>query len=239
MNRKQRLFPAALVLAALFFWAWPAIAPAQENGDGIVDSPFEDLDDASSMYQDDADLGGEGPTEWLDADNQEYDYDQYDGGYDTDEPDQDDWFFDHYRSGRFLNRQPPGTRPQEQGSARSGPPTLRLSGKVLRSKTVELVDGGKQHVVAQVRSNRGRRRIVDLGQADRLKDLAIEPGARISVQGRPVLAGDRPILRADRIEASGQVVRQPYVRPRTFARPPQPESREAIRPSDPGWGRWH
>jgi hypothetical protein len=70
-----------------------------------------------------------------------------------------------------------------------------VSGKILRTKRVDLKNTRQQHLVALVQTDQGKRRIVDLGRAQDLAKLDLGRGDRISVRGGTLPAsGDVPVV---------------------------------------------
>jgi hypothetical protein len=96
---------------------------------------------------------------------------------------------------------------QQQSQWQQRGSTQQVTGEVVSVKRVELQNDRQRHVLLLIENERGQRRIVDAGPANRLQRLSIQSGDEITAQGRMLRTRDGvPVLNARWIEASGQRV---------------------------------
>jgi hypothetical protein len=77
-----------------------------------------------------------------------------------------------------------------------------VRGWIVRTKTVEVRGAGQHNVVAMLATDRGSERlIVDLGPAEHLRAVPVQPGQRLAAEGVVKRLGDRQVLVATRLLA--------------------------------------
>ena len=132
-----------------------------------------------------------------------YDYDD-DGTYDayfayTDTNDDgiyDD--FDYYSFGDVSAKdQQSSQKSQSRESKRR-----QVSGAIASTKRVSVRD--TQHLIATVEQENGRRIVVDLGPANKLNNIDLQQGDRLSARGPAILVGDKRIMLAQQVQVNGQ-----------------------------------
>jgi len=87
---------------------------------------------------------------------------------------------------------------------RSGELTIR--GNVRRVRLVDVRGSDEQRLVALLETVSGRHLVIDLGNADRLRDrgIRLENGDGVTARGDLVRVGDYWVLMADRVRADGR-----------------------------------
>jgi hypothetical protein len=83
---------------------------------------------------------------------------------------------------------------------------MRVSGVILRTKNVQLPGMSDQIVFATVRTDQGRRCVVNLGPLEELENLQLHRGERISVLGPTMQIGNQRLILAQRLRAQGETV---------------------------------
>ncbi|HRX84693.1 MAG TPA: hypothetical protein P5572_06695, partial [Phycisphaerae bacterium] len=97
-----------------------------------------------------------------------------------------------YAQGNWRGRQYEGNARRDDSVGRD------LSGEIVSTQTTDYF--GNRHTIAKIRSDSGREYVVDLGPEDRLTDLKLKTGERVSVNGR------RGMLTAGQVSANDQTV---------------------------------
>ncbi len=93
----------------------------------------------------------------------------------------------------------------QSSSERSGD-WQKITGTVKKAKPVGLRNKDQDNLLVQLETDKGRRKVVDLGDAKRL-EMDIKNGDRITAWGQPMRFGDKDVFVARKLEAHGQKVR--------------------------------
>lgn len=102
--------------------------------------------------------------------------------------------------------QPSGMQDQrsvQRGDER-GSQWRQISGTIKKTKEVEVRGQDQDHLVVQLQRSRGGKAIVDLGNAEKLEDLDLQKGDRLTAWGRTVNIGDKRVFMAHKIEANNE-----------------------------------
>ena len=84
----------------------------------------------------------------------------------------------------------------------------QVRGRIQAVKSVEVRGMEQPNVVALIRTRKGNQQlVVDLGPRNRLRNLSLERGDQISVEGKLARVQDRSILVADRARIQGRTIR--------------------------------
>jgi hypothetical protein len=95
---------------------------------------------------------------------------------------------------------------QEDQQSRRSSDWQKISGTVKRAKTVGLQGRDQENLVVQLETDRGRKKIVDLGNVEHLEDLDIQKGDRITAWGRTIDIGDKQVFMAHKLKANDETV---------------------------------
>jgi hypothetical protein len=99
---------------------------------------------------------------------------------------------------RTRTDQPSGVHEQRSGDWR------QISGTIKQIKEVEVRGQDQDNLVVQLQTERGRKTVVDLGNAEKIEDLDLQKGDRLSAWGRTVNIGDKRVFMAHKIEANNE-----------------------------------
>jgi hypothetical protein len=136
-----------------------------------------------------------------------YDYD-HDGTYDA-YGSYGDWDGDgSYEDNDYYIFNNTGTAKQQQAARTNMPKDSRqqsVSGKVEKSKTVQ-VRGGQKHQVVAIQREQGASVLADLGRVDGSTTIRPKTGDQISVKGPKVQVGKHGIIMARSVESSGKTM---------------------------------
>lgn len=99
-------------------------------------------------------------------------------------------------------------RDQGQESSGQGDPSSdwkKITGTVKKTKHVGLRNSDQENLLVQLKTSQGRR-IVDLGNAEKLEDVGIQKGDHISVWGKVKTIGDREVFMARKLKVNGEKI---------------------------------
>lgn len=94
---------------------------------------------------------------------------------------------------------------QEEPQSRGTSDMKKIAGTITRTKNVGIRGQERENLVVQVDTKRGKR-IVDLGDAEKLEDLDLDKGDKITAWGRSVDIGDKRVLMAHRLKAGDETI---------------------------------
>lgn len=94
----------------------------------------------------------------------------------------------------------------EQARRQRRPLRGQVTGEVVKTKRVSVRGSDRQHLIVLLKTDRGHRVPVDLGDVNRLRQRPQE-GDRVRVGGRVVQIGDRRVLIGEQLGAGGRMVR--------------------------------
>ena len=81
-----------------------------------------------------------------------------------------------------------------------------ISGTIKKTKEVEVRGQDQDNLVVQLRTDRGERAVVDLGNVEHIEDLELQKGDYLTAWGRTVNIGDKRVFMAHKIEANDETV---------------------------------
>ena len=99
---------------------------------------------------------------------------------------------------------------QQDGRSRGGKATAdarkkdMVKGKIMKLKTLNIVNSNRQHVIAKVNTDRGSIANVDLGPKEDLDKLDLQQGSQIKIFGVEGTIDRNGFLMADRLQVNGQ-----------------------------------
>lgn len=99
--------------------------------------------------------------------------------------------------------QGPSQRPMHRQRYQQGQAKI-TSGEVVGLKSVRLRGTNQTNLVARIRTPDGRQQLVDLGPRSDARDLDLELGDRLRVQGTQAMVRGRPILIARQARSDGR-----------------------------------
>lgn len=79
-------------------------------------------------------------------------------------------------------------------------------GEVTSVRTFHIPEDGKEHLLARVDLESGRRIVVDLGPEENLRNVRIDEGEMITFTGTPSRINNRPVIAANELRAGGRTV---------------------------------
>ena len=94
----------------------------------------------------------------------------------------------------------------DQRSSQRGEQWKHISGTIRKTKEVEVRGQDHDNLVVQLKTNRGDRMIVDLGNVERIEDLDLQRGDHLTAWGRTVNIGDKRVFMAHKIWAYDEMV---------------------------------
>jgi sporulation protein YlmC with PRC-barrel domain len=97
-----------------------------------------------------------------------------------------------------------------------GGQSRQLTGRVMRTKQVDIRGTDFTNQVVLLQTEQGRQIVADLGPMTNLRGFRLKPGAEIEVRGQPARIGDQLVLMADQVSAGGKTV--------SVRRPDQPSA---------------
>jgi hypothetical protein len=98
---------------------------------------------------------------------------------------------------------PPDHQPQMQQDL----DMQKIMGTVKKTKKVETQGGDQEHLVVQLKLQEAESMIVaDLGDVEKLKDMDIQVGNRITAWGRSVNVGDKSVFMVHRLQTNDGMI---------------------------------
>ena len=110
-------------------------------------------------------------------------------------------------AGRSQRSRDGGQRQSSRGRA-----LQQVSGEILRLKRIPIRNTNIQHTAVLLKTNDGKRRVVDLGPTQNLRQLDLREGDQVSVRGGIVRIGDSRIFFARQVRSDGETVNVTYRR---------------------------
>ena len=104
------------------------------------------------------------------------------------------------------------SRDGSQRQSSRGRGLQQVSGEILRLKRIPLRNTNIQHTAVLLKTNDGKRRVVDLGPTQNLRQLDLQEGDQVSVRGGIVRIGDSRIFFARQVRSDGETVNVTYRR---------------------------
>jgi predicted small integral membrane protein len=94
----------------------------------------------------------------------------------------------------------------DQRSSQRGEQWKHISGTIKKTKEVEVRGQDQDNLVVQLKTNRGDRMIVDLGNVEHIEDLDLQKGDHLTAWGRTVTIGGKRVFMAHKIRANDETV---------------------------------
>ncbi|MAT16688.1 MAG: hypothetical protein CMJ46_15620 [Planctomyces sp.] len=81
------------------------------------------------------------------------------------------------------------------------------SGEIIRTKKVNVRGQGREHLVVLMETQKGERRVADLGPVKQFKNIELKSGDQITVTGDVVNVGESQVIAARKVEVDERTVR--------------------------------
>jgi len=121
--------------------------------------------------------------------------------------------------------------PKQKDARQQADQQRRIQGQIVKEKEVKIRNTDRRNKVVLLKTQGDQKIAVDLGPVDKLKEVQVKKDQQITVQGKSVRIGDRPVFFADKLTVGDKTVQ--------IERPEPKQQKQKQRQKDAGTAERH